>query len=26
VNIGTPTLEDVFIKLTGSKLTEGGAE
>jgi len=25
VNIGTPTLEDVFIKLTGAKLTEGGA-
>lgn len=24
LNIGVPTLEDVFIKLTGAKLTEGG--
>ena len=24
LNIGIPTLEDVFIKLTGAKLTEGG--
>ncbi|MGD8505299.1 MAG: ATP-binding cassette domain-containing protein [Candidatus Bathyarchaeota archaeon] len=25
INIGVPTLEDVFIKLTGAKLTEGGS-
>jgi ABC-2 type transport system ATP-binding protein len=25
LNVGVPTLEDVFIKLTGAKLTEGGA-
>jgi len=24
LNVGVPTLEDVFIKLTGAKLTEGG--
>jgi ABC-2 type transport system ATP-binding protein len=24
INVGTPTLEDVFIKLTGAKLIEGG--
>ena len=24
LNVGVPTLEDVFIKLTGTKLTEGG--
>ena len=24
LNVGAPTLEDVFIKLTGAKLTEGG--
>ena len=26
LNVGVPTLEDVFIKLTGTKLTEGGVE
>ena len=26
LNVGVPTLEDVFIKLTGAKLTEGGLE
>jgi len=26
LNIGVPTLEDVFIKLTGAKLTEGGGQ
>ena len=26
LNVGVPTLEDVFIKLTGTKLTEGGME
>jgi ABC-2 type transport system ATP-binding protein len=26
LNVGVPTLEDVFIKLTGSKLTDGGIE
>jgi hypothetical protein len=24
LNVGVPTLEDVFIKLTGAKLSEGG--
>ncbi len=26
LNVGVPTLEDVFIKLTGAKLTEGGEQ
>jgi len=26
LNVGVPTLEDVFIKLTGAKLTEGGIQ
>ncbi len=26
LNVGVPTLEDVFIKLTGSKLSEGGLQ
>ncbi|PVX25640.1 MAG: ABC transporter ATP-binding protein [Candidatus Bathyarchaeum sp.] len=26
LNVGVPTLEDVFIKLTGTKLTEGGTQ
>ena len=26
LNVGVPTLEDVFIKLTGTKLTEGGIQ
>jgi ABC-2 type transport system ATP-binding protein len=26
LNVGVPTLEDVFIKLTGAKLTEGGMQ